>query len=121
MSHFFIETPNFKSRTTIHNVEIILATGPYAKRTFTYNDCFIKAYNVDTLRDNEEGYMNKGFAVVDNFTVECRTMQFQNPALVEMNTIPEEDKAHTKNTLDLKDTSTWSPPFKSTNPGSPTQ
>ena len=104
------------------DVQIIIATGPYAKRTFSYNECYIKAYNVDTLRDNEEGYMNKGFAVVDKMTIECRTMQIQNPALDEMNTIPEEDKAHTKSTLDLKEpVTTWSEHFKSPKPSSPIQ
>ena len=63
------------------DVEILLATGPYVKRSFSYTDCFIDKYDVTTLRDNEEGYTNKGFAVVENYLIECRSMQPNNPSL----------------------------------------
>ena len=103
------------------DVDIILATGPYAKRVFTYTKCFVDDYNVNTLRDNEEGYFNKGFAVVENYILECRSMQIQNPALEEMMTTKENQKANTTSSMDLKKSSTWSEHFKSQKPGSPQQ
>jgi hypothetical protein len=103
------------------DVDIILATGPYEKRSFTYNKCYVKEYKVDTLRDNEEGYMNKGFAVVENYVLECRSMAYRNPSLdVMMN--PTEDEATTISTMDLKEPlTTWSEHFKYQKPGSPQQ
>jgi len=101
------------------DAELILATGPYAKRVFTYTDCFIDDYNIDTLRDNEEGYMNKGFAVVENYILECRSYQPHSPSLEEMMTTPEDQKAHALSTLDLKEPfTTWSDHFKYQKPGS---
>jgi len=100
-------------------VDIIIATGPYAKRVFTYTDCYVKTYSVDTLRDNEEGYMNKGFAVVENLGMECRDMDMQNPALDEMNTLTDDEKANAKSTMDLKEpVTTLSDHFKYQKPGS---
>jgi len=101
------------------DVDIILATGPYEKRSFTYNKCYVKDYRVDTLRDNEEGYMNKGFAVVENYVLECRSMANHNPSLETMMTPSEDEKAHTTSTLDLKEPlTTWSEHFKYLKPGS---
>lgn len=106
------------------DVEIILATGPYAKRTFEYSKCFVDHYDVTTLRDNEEGYTNKGFAVVENYVFECRAMTPHNPSLDNMMAISEDKKAQTTSTLDLKEPfSTWSDHFKYQKTGSlqPTQ
>jgi hypothetical protein len=90
------------------DVDIILATGPDVKRVFTYTKCFVDDYNVNTLRDNEEGYFNKGFAVVENYILECRSMQIQNPALEEMMTTKENQKANTTSSMDLKKSiKTW--------------
>lgn len=104
------------------DVDIILATGPSAKRVFTYTKCFVDDYNVNTLRDNEEGYFNKGFAVVENYVLECRSMQPHNPSLEEMMITPEDEKAHTTSTMDLKEPfPTWSDHFKYQKPGSQKQ
>jgi hypothetical protein len=95
------------------DVEIILATGPYAKRVFSYDKCFIDKYSVNTLRDNEEGYTNKGFAVVEDYILECRAMTPHNPSLDEMMATSEDEKAQTTSTLDLKEPySTWADHFK---------
>jgi len=95
------------------DVEIILATGPYAKRVFSYSDCFVDDYTVRTLTDNEEGYFNKGFAIVENYTIECRIMEPQNPALDEMMTNKQSQKANTTSSMDLKEPfPTWSENFK---------
>lgn len=100
-------------------VEVLLATGPYAKRAFTYHDCFVDDYGIATLRDNEEGYMNKGFAVVENYIIECKRMELHNPSLVAMNEIPEDQKPQTISTLDLAESLfTWSDHFKYQKPGS---
>jgi hypothetical protein len=95
------------------DAEIILASGPYAKRVFSYSDCFVDDYIVRTLTDNEEGYFNKGFAIVENYTIECKTMEPHNPALDEMRTPKKSQKANTTSSMDLKDPfPTWSDDFK---------
>ena len=94
------------------DADIILATGPHAKRTISYLDCFVDDYRVTTLRDNEEGYFNKGFAIVEDYVLECKNMELHNPALEEMIT-PENQKANTTSSMDLKEPfPTWSDHFK---------
>jgi hypothetical protein len=101
------------------DVDIILATGPYEKRVFTYSKCFIKDDKVRTLTDNEEGYFNKGFAIVEDYLLECRDMDMKNPSLEAMNALSDDQKAQTTSTLDLKEPySTWSDHFKYQQPGS---
>lgn len=95
------------------DVDIILAAGPNVKRVFSYSKCFVDDYTVRTLTDNEEGYFNKGFAVVENYILECRDMEIQNPALDEMTTTKQNQKANTTSSMDLKDPfPTWSDDFK---------
>ena len=90
------------------DVDIIISDGGDLKRVFSYIKCFIDDYNVATLRDNEEGYMNKGFAVVENFILECRSMQPHSPSLEEMSTTKPSQKANTTSTTDLKESiKTW--------------
>jgi hypothetical protein len=92
--------------------EIILATGPFAKRVFSYSECFIDDYQVRTLTDNEEGYFNKGFAIVENYTIECKTMEPHNPAFEEM-TSKQNKKANTTSSMDLENPfPTWNEHFK---------
>ena len=90
------------------DVDIIISNGGDLKRVFSYTKCFVDDYNVATLRDNEEGYMNKGFAVVENYTLECRSYKPHSPSLEEMNTMSEDQKANTTSTMDLKESvKTW--------------
>jgi hypothetical protein len=90
------------------DVDIIISNGGDLKRVFSYVKCFIDDYNVATLRDNEEGYMNKGFAVVENFILECRSMQPHSPSLEEMSTTKANQKANTTSSTDLKESlKTW--------------
>jgi len=100
------------------DVDIILATGPHEKRAFAYHKCFIKNYAVTTLRDQEEGYFNKGFAIVEDYDLECKDMEMQNPSLDEMNN-PTDDQKTTTSSMDLRDTSTWSSNYKSQKLDSP--
>ena len=84
------------------DVDVLLATGPYVKRSFSYTDCFIDKYDVTTLRDNEEGYTNKGFAVVENYLIECRAMQPNNPSLQALEDAKNDVEAQTKSSLDYQ-------------------
>ncbi|MEX2060088.1 MAG: hypothetical protein WD966_03365 [Nitrosopumilaceae archaeon] len=90
------------------DVDIIISQGGDLKRIFTYTKCFVDDYNVTTLRDNEEGYFNKGFAVVENYILECRSMQIHNPALEKMMATLDGQKANTTSSTDLeKSIPTW--------------
>jgi hypothetical protein len=101
------------------DVEMIVSTGPYAKRIVDYGKCYIDDYSVVTLRDGEEGYFNKGFANVERITLSCRAMNFQNPTLDEMEKKANTSESTTTSTLDLKEPfSTWSDHFKYQNTGS---
>jgi len=95
------------------DVDIIISNGGDLKRVFTYSKCFVDDYNVATLRDNEEGYMNKGFAVVENYTLECRSYKPHSPSLEAMTTTKPTQKANTTSTLDLKEpVKTWRDYYK---------
>ena len=92
------------------NVDVILAQGGDVKRVFTYADCRIADYEVNTLFDKEEGWMGKGFAVIDKYEFACDGYSQKNPIYEKMN---EKPKANTMSTLDLKEPFyTWSDHFK---------
>jgi hypothetical protein len=113
---------NQKQDENPFDVDIILNTGPYAKRAFTYHKCYVDNYNVVTLTDKEEGYFNKGFAIVEDLVLVCRAMDMHNPSLDGMNTLSEDEKAQTTSTLDLKEPfTTWSDHFKYQTTPSPQQ
>ena len=118
-SYLFRNSIDEKENWNPFDVEIVLATGPYAKRVVEYSKCFIDDYAIVTLRDNEEGYINKGFANIERVNIWCRAMEFQNPSLEELEAIKDDQKAQTTSTLDLKEPfSTWSDHFKYQQTGS---
>jgi hypothetical protein len=101
------------------DVEMVISTGPYAKRVVEYGKCYIDDYSLVTLRDGEEGYFNKGFANVERMTLACRSMEFQNPSLEAYQESLNGAKAQTTSTLDLKEPfSTWSDHFQYQKTGS---
>ena len=51
------------------DVEIIVSNDGDYKRVFSYNDCYVDAYFVNTLFDKEEGWMGKGFVVSDYYAI----------------------------------------------------
>lgn len=83
------------------DVNIYLSQGGDVKRSFSYNTCFVSNYEVSTDFDKEEGWMGKGFAVKDNFEIQCSKYQPNNPVYVEMTTST--DKASAKSTLAYKE------------------
>lgn len=89
-------------------VTIFTAAGGDVYRSFTYTNCLVTNYVVATRSDNEEGYTGKGFAVVDQFTFECRGYEPHNPVMDKMN-IPE--TAKTIGSSDLNKKNQWGPDF----------
>ena len=71
------------------DVKIIISQGKDQKRSFSYFNCFIKDYFVVTKTDNEEGWFDKGFAVVDHFEIQCGSYQPNNPVYEEMTAVKE--------------------------------
>ncbi|TAK16502.1 MAG: hypothetical protein EPO37_08275 [Nitrosarchaeum sp.] len=90
------------------DVTVFLAAEGDTLRSFEYSDCVITSYTVTTRSDNEEGYTGKGFAIVDQFTFECRGYEPHNPIMDEMNIV---EKAKTISSGDLKSTDKWGPGF----------
>jgi hypothetical protein len=84
------------------DVEVILNTGPYAKRAFTYSKCFVDDYKVATLTDKEEGYFGKGFATVEDYVLECRAMTPHNPSRTALENAKNDVEAQTKSSLDYQ-------------------
>ena len=101
-SFLFRNSESQKQDWNPFDVDVLLATGPYEKRSFTYSKCFIKDYKVNTLRDNEEGYTNKGFAVVEDYVLECRDMDIHNPSLTALENAKNDVEAQTKSSLDYQ-------------------
>lgn len=87
-----------KGGKNVFDVEIIISDGGDLKRTFSYDKCYVSDYTVETLHDKEEGWnTSKGFAVTDNFEIQCSRYQPNNPVYVEMTT--NTDRANTKSSM----------------------
>ena len=83
------------------DVKIIISQGKDQQRSFSYYRCFVNDYFIQTRTDNEEGWtQGKGFAVVDNFEIQCGSYQPNNPVYDEMTTIKE--KASAKSSMDYQ-------------------
>jgi hypothetical protein len=94
------------------DVDVTLAHAGEVLRQFEYKDCQLTDYNVETLTDKEEGWMGKGFAVIDTFEFTCDGYYPKNILYEQMHTTK---KADTTSTLDLKESFyTWSDHFKAT-------
>jgi hypothetical protein len=94
---------NSPEKQTINpfDVKIIISQGKDQMRSFSYNNCYIKDYFVQTKTDNEEGWtQGKGFAVVDHFEIECGNYQPNNPVYEKMTTSTE--KADAKSSMDYQ-------------------
>ena len=89
-------------------VTIFLAAGGDAYRSFAYENCIVTNYVVATRSDNEEGYTGKGFAVVDQFTIECRGYEPLNPIMDKMNVV---ETAKTISSSDLNKKNQWGSEF----------
>ena len=84
---------------TEFDATILLAQGGEIIRQFEYSYCNVDEYEVKTLFDKEEGWTtSKGFAVIDEFTVQCDGYEPVNPTYEDTNAVK---KADTTNTLDL--------------------
>lgn len=93
------------------NVDVYLHTDGTVIRHFQYDDCGVTDYKIVTLFDKEEGWTtSKGFATLDEFEFECNGYKPLNPLydLVKTNGY----HANTENSLDLRDTQTWSDLYK---------
>ena len=90
------------------DVDVDLVIDDEAVRGFNYNECRVTDYEVKSQRDKEDGYF-KGFALSNIFEFECLGYHPNNPIYDSM--YDNNDKAKTINSLDLKNTQTWSPGF----------
>jgi hypothetical protein len=65
--------------------DLLFSHGEQPYRIFSYENCIVKNYNIDTLFDKEETFMGKTkFAYVENFEFECRGVQMWNPTYDKM-------------------------------------
>ncbi|MGQ0796155.1 MAG: hypothetical protein ACT4N5_08255 [Nitrosopumilaceae archaeon] len=69
----------------IFDVDVLFSRADQNYRIFSYENCKIKNYNIDTLFDREETYMAKTkFAYVENIELECEGLQMWNPTYEKM-------------------------------------
>ena len=92
----------------LFDVDVDLVIDGETVRGFNYNECRVTDYDVKSQRDKEDGYF-KGFALSNTFEFECLGYYPNNPVYDSM--YDNYDKAKTINSLDLKNTQTWSPGF----------
>jgi hypothetical protein len=69
----------------IFDIDVLFSRGEQNYRIFSYENCKVKNYNIDTLFDKEETYMAKTkFAYVENIEFECEGLQMWNPSYKQM-------------------------------------
>jgi hypothetical protein len=69
----------------IFDVDVLFSRADQNYRIFSYENCKVKNYNIDTLFDREETYMAKTkFAYVENIELECEGLQMWNPTYEKM-------------------------------------
>jgi hypothetical protein len=77
---FSFYQPNVQNNYSMFNVDVYLYSGDAVYRHFTYKDCSIGNYWVDTEFDKEETYSGKTkFAIVDKFEFQCNGFMLKNP------------------------------------------
>ena len=89
------------------DVDVDLVMSDRTVRGFNYVDCRVVDYVAQTKINNEETYF-KAFANSNSINFECQGYHPNNPVYDAMFTY---EKAKTKNSLDLRDTSQWGPGF----------
>ena len=95
----------------LFDVTLHLSDGASYLRGFEYQGCKVTTYVVSTLADNEEGYSGKAvFAVVDQMTLECMSINSINPIYDALNVV---ENAKTISSSDLKSTDKWESGFSS--------
>ena len=69
----------------IFDIDVLFTHGEQNYRIFSYENCIVKNYNIDTLFDREETYMAKiKFAYVENTEFQCEGLQIWNPTYEKM-------------------------------------
>jgi hypothetical protein len=93
------------------DVEVFLHKDKTSIRQFSYADCRLTDYTVETLFDKEEGWnTTHGFATVDNFEFACSGLKASNPQYEILH--DESYNGISQSSMDLKDTSSWPNSFQ---------
>jgi hypothetical protein len=97
-SYKYRNSPGEQKTDNVFDAKIVLSQGGEQKRVFEYSRCFVNDYTVETLFDKEEGWHGKGFAVVDEFEIQCMRYDPFNPVYEEMhnNTVKANGKSSTE-------------------------
>jgi hypothetical protein len=99
-SYKYRNSPGNQQTDYEFDTTIIISQGGEQKRVFEYSGCFVSDYTVETLFDKEEGWMGKGFAVVDQFEIQCTSYKPLNPVYEEMHNHVE--KANGKSSVEYQ-------------------
>ncbi|HXW02730.1 MAG TPA: hypothetical protein VD651_00490 [Nitrosarchaeum sp.] len=67
------------------DIDLMFTRGDQVYRVFSYENCIVKNYNIETLFDKEETFMGKtDFAYVDIVEFECAGVSMMNPSYDQM-------------------------------------
>jgi len=92
----------------LFDVDVTLTHDGIEVREFSYANCRVVDYVVESQTNKEETYF-KGQALSNTFEFEC---QGYHPNVPIYNAMSDTYKSDTQSTLDLRDTQTWSDAFK---------
>ena len=93
--------------SVLFDVDVDLAYDAKIIRGYSYSDCRVVDYVIKTQHDKEESYF-KGFALTNEFHLECKGYHPNNPMYDAMFVV---EKANTQSSLDLRNTDQWPPGF----------
>lgn len=93
--------------SVLFDVDVDLTYAEKIIRGYSYSDCRVVDYVIKTQHDKEESYF-KGFALTNEFHLECKGYHPNNPMYDAMFVV---EKANTQSSMDLRNTDQWPPGF----------
>ena len=101
-------TSGVNGNSVLFDVEVDLTYDDKIIRGYNYSDCRVVDYVIKTQHDKEESYF-KGFALTNEFHIECMGYHPNNPMYDAMFVV---EKANTQSSMDLRSTDSWPMGFK---------
>ena len=102
------DSSGVSENSVLFDVDVDLTYDDKIIRGYNYSDCRVVDYVIKTQHDKEESYF-KGFALTNEFHIECMGYHPNNPMYDAMFVV---EKANTQNSLDLRSTDSWPIGFK---------
>ena len=102
------DSSGVNGNSILFDVDVDLVYDDKIIRGYNYSDCRVVDYVIKTQHDKEASYF-KGFALTNEFHIECKGYLPNNPMYDAMFVV---EKGNTQSSLDLKPTDSWPLKFK---------